>query len=121
MPCGLWCAPRPREAEASNLPGWRQSQYRLRKVKQAFNRVRRMRQAQTRPAQVKAYLGELSGPGDQSSHDAGGVVPTRWGRGRMCNGYKALSITPSVQIDQISRRLLHGEAIPHGEKVFSIF
>ena len=109
-----------REAEASNLPGWRQSQYRLRKVKQAFNRVRRMRQAQTRPAQVKAYL-ESCQALVTKAHTTLEALSQHGGGEAVCARIQGFIDHAERQIDQISRRLLHGEAIPHGEKVFSIF
>ena len=107
-----------RAAEESGVGGWRQWKHLSRSVQRLFHRVRVTRRA--RPEHVEAYLARCrklaaraeAGLADLAAH-----------------GVKAWEIVEiegciahaKRQIDQIDRRLLKGETIPHGEKVFSIF
>ena len=106
------------------LRGWRQHRHVTHGViKRAFNRVRTARLARRSPERVEAYLAvcerylararetlrEAEGLSRCSSQGAGMVRVRHFMR------------HAERQIDQIRRRVLHGESIPHGEKVFSIF
>ena len=109
-----------RAATRHGLRGWRQWRHLSRDVRTRFHRVRTTRRAQAQPERVTAYLercralmaraeatlGELAATGD---------APVA------CVQIEAYLGHARRQIDQVERRLLRGEAIPHEEKVFSIF
>ncbi len=109
-----------RAAERSGLKGWRQWETHLKRVKRAFNRVRRLRPSENRKVRVKAYLTRCQtlGVKAQTTLDALG---RRGGNEAVCDKIEGFITHAERQRDQISRRLLHGEQIPHAEKVFSVF
>lgn len=120
-----------RSCEEQGIPGWRQFQFNLRQVKKLFrhtqkvrysnseNEAKRLEKNRKNDATYQAYLDSArfyvnKGKQAQQSLEAlGCVIPAmqlyQW-------------ITDAErQIDQIERRVLQGETIPHAEKVFSIF
>ena len=109
-----------RAAGRSGLKGWRQWETHLQRVKRDFNRVRRLRPSENQKVRVKAYLARCQtlGVKAQTTLDALG---RRGGNEAVCDKIAGFMGHAERQIDPISRRLLHGESIPHGEKVFSIF
>ncbi len=120
-----------RACEDHGIPGWRQYQYYCRQFKKLLRRIQKARYSnskneerrQEKNRQVHAIYREYldsaqfyvdKGKQAQQSLEAlGHVVPamllSQW------------IIDAERQIDQIDRRVLQGEVIPHGEKVFSIF
>ena len=107
-----------RAAEKSGTPGWRQWKHLTRQVRRLFHRVRRTRRA--RPEHVEEYLGRCL---DLVAR-AEAALPELAARG--VKAWEIIEIESYIaharrQIGQTDRRLLRGEAIPHGEKVFSIF
>lgn len=119
-------------AEA-NLDGWRQSKHLIRKVKRLFDKVRRLKHSTSKDDQKRtkretviknaylSYLSEveallerlidsLSIPGDFGADSAKQILDI---------GYY---ISHAVrQTDQVYRRAILDETIPHAEKLFSIF
>ena len=110
---------------------WRQYRYIFRKIKKQFNYVRRLRhsknqKAKTQNAQliIDAHLAyvdmiELYVQRAQKSI----AILNEMGTGSVA---RIMTIENYVahaqrQIDQIRRRVIDGETIPHSEKVFSIF
>ena len=107
-----------RAAEKSGTPARRQWKRLTRQVRRLFHRVRRTRRA--RPEHVEAYLGRCL---DLVAR-AEAALPELAARG--AKPWEIVEIEGYIaharrQIGQTDRRLLRGEAIPHGEKVFSIF
>ena len=109
-----------RTAEDYAVGGWRQWRHLSREVKKLFNKVRSTRRAQRHPERVEAYVercralveraeATLDALRDQGVEDLG------------CRSITGLVAHARRQIDQVERRLLRGETIPHEEKVFSIF
>ena len=100
--------------------GWRQWRYLTREVRSLFHRVRSTRRAKRHPERVEAYLARCRGLVERAvdTLDAlrnPGVDAVTCGS---IEGYVAHALR---QIDQVERRLVRGETIPHEEKVFSIF
>ncbi len=109
-----------RAAGRHGVGGWRQWRHLSNGVKSLFNGVRSTRRAKGRLERVKAYLarcGELVGRVERTLEalQAAGVAAAELACIRGLAGHVRR------QMDQVERRLLKGEAIPHGEKVFSIF
>ena len=109
-----------RAAERSGLKGWRQWETHRQRVKRAFNRVRRLRPSADRAVRVKACLARCQAlvVKAQTTLDA---LHRLGGHAAVCDKIEDFMGHAERQIDQISRRWLHGEPIPHGEKVFSVF
>ena len=107
-----------RAASKHNVRGLRQWKKLQKSVSERFNRVRKTRRI--RPKHIKAYLGycaELIGRVEALLLELAAKGEPRW---------KIIKIAYFLkhavrQINQIDRRLLKGEKIPHNEKVFSIF
>lgn len=120
-----------RSCETHGITGWRQYRFNCRQVKKLFRRSQKVRYSTSKNEvkrdeknqQVRAtytayldaaryYVGKAK-QALEALHAQGCVLPvillSRW-------------ITDAErQIDQIDRRVLQGEVIPHGEKLFSIF
>ena len=109
-----------RAAAAHGVGGWRQHRHLGKRVKEGFNPVRSARRGKQTPEKVEAYLGLCRDLVERAE----GTVKALVGKGvgeaecRLIRGYIAHA---RRQIDQVDRRLLQGERIPHQEKVFSIF
>ena len=107
-----------RAATEHDVPGWRQWKHLLTSVGKLFDKVRSTRRAS--PEQVGAYLDRcrdlvLRVEESLPALAANGV--TAWTIEEI-KGFLSHAVR---QIDQVDHRLLKGEAIPHDEKVFSIF
>ena len=83
-------------AKEWNLPGWRQSEHHQRILRQRYQRVASTRRSDAWRANVDAFLGK-------------------------CEELDRYIAHTKRQIEQTDRRILQGEAIPHEEKVFSVF
>jgi len=119
-------------ADTHGLPGWRQAAHPLRTLKKARRRLQKLKHSTAQDAtkrqarqeeiqqahrdyleQAETLVGRLRDTRDQLAHLP--VVPLRLAE---LEGYLAHA---ERQIDQVRRRVLLGETIPHAEKVFSLF
>ena len=102
------------------VPGWRQWRHVTKAVRTLFHRVRVSRQAKAHPERVEEYLERCRGLVARVEGSMGALAAA---------GAPALTLSridhylghAKRQIDQVERRLLKGETIPHEEKLFSIF
>ena len=109
-----------RAAVKHAVGGWRQWRHLSREVRKLFNGVRSTRRAKRRPERVEAYLERCRGLVER----AAATVDTLRDEGVASSTYQTIQgfiAHARRQIDQVERRLLRDETIPHGEKVFSIF
>lgn len=112
---------------------WRQSDYILRKIKKAFNLVRRLKRSNAKSEERKAKQEERIVQAHLQYVD---LVGSYVERAKFCIGFLKQAGMGNVgqivmienfimhaerQIDQIIRRVVKGEKIPHSEKVFSLF
>ena len=109
-----------RAAEKHAVGGWRQWRHLCREVKKLFNKVRSTRRAQRHPERVEAYVERCRTLVERAEATLDAL------RNQGVAEFTCRSIAGFVaharrQIDQVERRLLRGETIPHEEKVFSIF
>jgi hypothetical protein len=123
-----------RVCEELGLTGWRQSKHNLKKLKRLYRQaqqLKRMRAGTAERAQEKRRKIEQAHREytDEAARYVEKVQTTISSVSGIMN-VKSLAIVCEVenylrhaerQIDQIRRRVLHGETIPHDEKVFSIF
>jgi hypothetical protein len=120
-------------SEAEGLSDWRQSAHNLRGVKKAYRRVQRLKRSTAKDPQKRAarlddiqaahrnYLGLCE---DFLSRAELTKLKLQQGVGLPEAMFTALDdwiAHAKRQIDQVRRRVLQGERIPHGEKLFSIF
>ncbi len=116
-----------------NLPGWRQHHYHQRQFKRQYRVVQRLKHStsndeskqQRKEQEIKdahrAYLELAEGyltRADQSRQQVSSHDPLSVARLSVLNDFMEHA---RRQIDQIDRRVLRGERIPHDEKVFSLF
>ena len=100
--------------------GWRQWRYLTREVRSLFNRVRSTRRAKRHPERVEAYLARCRGLVERAV-DTLDAVRNQGVDAVTCGSIEGYVAHALRQIDQVERRLVRGETIPHEEKVFSIF
>ncbi len=108
-----------RSAGRHGIGGWRQWRHQSRLVRRLFHKVRGTRRAKRFPARVKAYLAQC----DELVARATPTVEALRAAGNeaACESIEGFIAHARRQMDQVERRLLLGETIPHQEKVFSIF
>ncbi len=105
------------------VSGWRQAKDRRRKLKRLFNGVRRARDAHGRPDRVKGFLDsarQLIAQADGTLDVLAGMARVECRLVRMNRIRQYLWYAARLS-DQVDRRLLRGETIPQGEKIYSIF
>ncbi|MDE2723344.1 MAG: ISNCY family transposase [Gemmatimonadota bacterium] len=110
-------------AESLDLRGWRQFKHITGRIKQRFNRVRTSKQIKRSPQQVTEYLSECQQYLKRAEHtlkqaDEQLLSPVQRAQAIELKDYIQHA---HRQIDQLTRRVINGEKIPHEEKVFSIF
>ena len=120
-------------SSAHNLPGWRQHHYHQREFKKQYRTVQRLKHStskdesrqQQKEQEIKeahrAYLDMAEGyltRADQTRRQVSphGPLSVAW-----LSALHDFMEHARRQIDQIDRRVLRGERIPHNEKVFSLF
>ena len=109
-----------RAAEKYAVRGWRQWRHLSREVKKLFNKVRATRRAQRHPERVEAYVARCRALVERTEATLDALRDQGVGE-LSCRSITGLVAHARRQIDQVERRLLRGETIPHEEKVFSIF
>ena len=119
--------------QACELTEWRQSAYHVRQLKKSYRRVQRLKHSHSQDEAKRVARAEDI----QEAHRAyleqaeGHLARARETRGRLHSDCGLPTILLAEldaymghgerQIDQIRRRVLLGERIPHHEKVFSLF
>jgi hypothetical protein len=117
------------------VSGWRQSAYQLRQFKQAYRKLQKLKHSTSKDSGIREAKQALVRAAHQGYVEQAEAYLARVRLTRAevlacatcvlgaaivaeLDGYVAHA---ERQIDQIRRRVLLGETIPHGEKVFSIF
>lgn len=115
------------------LTSWRQKMYNLRKVKKLFNRARKLKRSTSENPQRKKERKEIIIEAHKAyievvnSYLAKASQTLTELRGKdIMTDLRIVEIEKYIkhadrQIDQIERRIINDETIPHNEKVFSIF
>jgi IS5 family transposase len=115
------------------LPGWRNHQSNLRQFKRLHRKLQNLKHSTSKNEDIKAARELEIKQAYQDYIDLAGfyLERTQASIGVLKNDYKipevlltdlhTFSRHVERQIDQIRRRVLQGEIIPHGEKVFSLF
>ena len=115
------------------LSDWRQSAYNIRQLKKLYRRIQRLKRSRSKdPKKREARQGEI----EQACRDYLALAEqflarAHDSRARLHIDYAlpdallaeldAFLAHGERQVDQIHRRVLRGERIPHDEKVFSVF
>jgi hypothetical protein len=122
--------------EAGDVPGWRQHAYNVKQVKRQMRAAQMKKCGGGNTEAQKARRQEQIAEAHQDYIDTAQsyLDKARWslktlenkGLSEVAQGVNRLEIEAYMahadrQIDQIKRRVLEGETIPHDEKVFSIF
>ena len=119
-------------AEHHTLPGWRQHQHSLRQIKKQYRKIQKLKHASAKDPSKQAkreqeikqahqtYLdraAEWLGKSEHTVQQArlGGAIPLEFAALENYQSYVR------ILLDQIDRRIIQGETIPHEEKLFSIF
>lgn len=108
-----------RAAGRHGVPGWRQWRFQSRLVRRLFHKVRGTRRAQRQPVRVRAYLARCRTLVARAAETVESL--RRAGDEVSCRKIAPFIVHARRQMDQVERRLLLGESIPHQEKVFSVF
>jgi len=112
---------------------WRQSRHNIRNIKKLFNKVRKLKRSTSKDEKKKAKKEQAIIEAHRTYMDlnksflerAEETIKMLCKKG-LIEGGKLKEIKRYIyhaqrQIDQILRRVIEGETIPHNEKVFSIF
>ena len=110
-----------RAAGRHAVGGWRQWRHLSGEVRKLFNRVRSTRRAKRRPERVEAYLERCRGLVERTVETVAALRARGVVEEGTCQTIRGFIAHARRQIDQVERRLLRDETIPHGEKAFSIF
>ena len=110
-----------RACGGAGVPGWRQWKHCRRTVEALQRRADKSEKWRARPDDVRAYLSASRRIADGAQASlatlrAGGICP-----GSALDEIDRLPGHARRFADRTDRRVLQGEKIPHGEKVFSIF
>ena len=115
------------------IPGWRQSQHNIKKIKKLFRKAQNLKRSTSKNKKQQAERQELIIAAHQAYLD---LVESFLERvkeiikmlreGHLSKEEKLLVVEKYIkdaqrQINQIRTRVVEGKAIPHDEKVFSIF
>lgn len=117
------------------LTDWRQYQYNLKKIKQMFTRANRLKHSNSKNQDKKekrkliiqeAYLAYLELCESLIKKVLETIIKIKTVETNIIIDLKLTSLNIFMdharrQIDQVRRRVIKGEAIPHDEKIFSIF
>jgi len=115
------------------LPEWRQHQYNLRRFKALYRKIQKLRHSTSKDESKKLAKAEQICEAHQAYIDQAQFYLDRVARTveLLKNTHKIPEVLLSDltifsehadrQIDQIKRRVIEGEKIPHAEKVFSLF
>lgn len=116
-----------------NLAGWRQYHYHLRQFKKQYRKVQRLKHSTSKDETKKERkIQEIRAAHHTYLDMAEGYLERARRTQQLINTPDPIAMIRLIeldgfiqhgrrQIDQIDRRVLHGERIPHSEKVFSIF
>jgi len=115
------------------LSDWRQGKNNLKKIKKIFRKVQNLKRSTSKKAEKKAKREELINDAHrcyidfcQLYLDKAEKTIKKLADINISIGIKTMMIDNYIkharrEIDQINRRVINGETIPHSEKVFSIF
>lgn len=114
------------------LPGWRQGRHLIRQFKKIRTQLQRLKRSKVRDEKKRQARDEATTQAYRDYLDKAWELLQRLQATRQALADRPVIPLPLVtldaflehvvrQIDQIRRRVLEGESIPHGEKVFSIF
>jgi hypothetical protein len=119
-------------SEQYGLPGWRQHKHHVGQFKKAHRHIQKLKHSNSKDEQKRQEKQEEIQQAHRKYLDLAGTL-----LGRVRDTRQQIAALPAVplrlavlddylkhadrQVDQIRRRVLEGEAIPHAEKVFSIF
>ena len=120
-----------RVSEKQGIGGWRQYRFNANQLKKKFRKVQNIRRSHSKDdskkeqtlahvrACVRDYLSEAKHYTDKSKQ----AIATLASQGEVIAIVQIEGLIAHAlrQMNQIERRLLNGETIPHEEKVFSIF
>lgn len=122
-----------RECDNHGITEWRQHKHLFKKIKILFNRARRLKRSNSKSKKKKALKAQQVIEAHQAYIDLAVEYLNR-ARLTLCiiDGMGIATIARTLliegfishaerQIDQIQRRVVDDETIPHAEKVFSIF
>ena len=116
-----------------SLPGWRQHQYNLRQFKKLYRKIQKLRHSTSKNKDKQHARAALIREAHQDYIDMAQTCLDRVTESdallkdtdklpeTFLLELKTFSQHAVRQIDQIKRRVIDGETIPHAEKVFSLF
>ena len=119
--------------QSLNITLWRQSRHSLRKIKKLFRKVQTLKHSTSKDEKKKAERERLIKEAYQAYIDLVNGLLARIKVTvkllldkeliieEMLKRIEEYIVHAERQIDQIQRRVMNGESIPHSEKVFSIF
>lgn len=113
-----WC-------ERDKVGGWRQHAYEMRQLKCLMRQAQQSRRSKGEEKKIskayREYLAMAQRLLDKAGETLSGLKRKTVSDQLRANEIETYMAHARRQIDQTKRRVLQGEVIPHGEKVFSLF
>ena len=115
------------------LPGWRKGDYNIKKVKRYFRKAQQLKRSTSKEARKKAKREQLIIDAHLAYLELAESLINKARKTILSISSPGIAVHLKIkeiekyivhaqrQIDQIRRRVVEGETIPHHEKVFSIF
>jgi len=121
-----------RLCKASKIPGWRQSKHNIKQVKRQAFKLQKLKHSTSKdPVKALKKKKEIETAYEEYAKTARSFIEKARASEKelLDNGVEPFSLEEihyfinhaERQIDQITRRVVQGEQIPHEEKVFSVF
>jgi len=119
--------------EGLELPGWRQGSYLLKKVKKLFRKAQKLKRSTSKDDNKRAKREQLIIDAHLSYLELAEALLVKARESLLAISSSSIVTHLKMQeikkyiahgerqIDQIRRRVVEGETIPHAEKVFSLF
>ena len=116
----------------SGTGGWRQSRHWLRKVKRLYNNIRKLKRSTSKKPEKKVnregkikkahqrYLSAVEYLLERVRKDLDTVIERGVVKQKKIEEIEYFTSSAHILIDQIRRRVLDSEDIPHEEKIFSL-
>ncbi len=119
----------------NGIIGWRKGMFNFRKIKRLFSKISRMKHSSSKNEEKKEERNQLIKKAHQLYLDLAQAIADKAKESLILLGSADIDMITQLkideikrfidhaerQIDQIRRRVINGETIPHNEKVFSIF
>lgn len=122
-----------RESDIHDLPGWRQNEYIIRKIKRLYRLIQKLKRSTSKNENKKAkreqeiidahqeYIDFIAPFIERAKTTIEDLIDRESPNNKTIQKIRTFIQDAELLISQIKRRVIQGESIAHDEKIFSIF